>query len=98
MNDNQTPPAGGAPLARMYSYEDDELGDWADGLIKRLIELRDKTNPDKGSSAASGKDLAAFEALQCAGDLVKALAGWAIDHQIGLASHGLQFVPLADPA
>ncbi|GGH24521.1 hypothetical protein GCM10007036_30980 [Alsobacter metallidurans] len=62
-------------------------------LLERLDELEASTHPDKGI-AALGKDLAALQALQVAGELVQAVAGWAIDHQIGLAVSGLSFVPL----
>ena len=62
-------------------------------LLDRLRTLAAKTHPDGGPTSAKGKDFAAFEALQTAGDLVKALAGWALDHQAGLSMKGLQFVP-----
>jgi hypothetical protein len=61
------------------------------GLLKRLAELERKTCP---TEAPEGKDFAAFTALQYAGKLVQAVAGWAIDHQAGLAMKGLSFVPL----
>ena len=63
-------------------------------LLARLAELEKQTNPAGGDETAKGKDLAAFEALSFAGDLVGAVAGWAIDHQCGLAQSGLKFVPL----
>ena len=63
-------------------------------LVSRLLDLRARTDPASTEGTAKGKDLLAFEALCVAGDLVEALAGWAIDHQIGLASEGLAFVPL----
>jgi hypothetical protein len=43
---------------------------------------------------ATGKDLAAFQALVRAAWLVHYAAGWALDHQRGLAEKELQFVPL----
>jgi|SRR6516165_6603648 len=63
-------------------------------LIDRLMELERKTDPKNGMQSAKGKDLAAFCALKIAGQLVSALAGWALDHQAGLALEGLEFVPL----
>jgi hypothetical protein len=36
----------------------------------------------------------AFQALELAGELVRSVAGWALDHQYGLALHGLEFLPL----
>lgn len=62
-------------------------------LIDKLLELEHKTAPASGAEETKDKDFAAFKALQIAGGLVDALAGWAIDHQIGLALSGLKFVP-----
>jgi len=63
-------------------------------LIDRLRKLERKTHPEDGPQSAKGKDLAAFDALQAAGELVNALAGWALDHQAGLALKNLEFMPL----
>jgi len=63
-------------------------------LISQLAKLERQTDPAGGPDTAHQKDLAAFQALEFAGKLVDALAGWAIDHQIGLSIKGLQFVPL----
>jgi hypothetical protein len=63
-------------------------------LIDKLSELERKTNPEGGARTAERKDLAAFHALQTAGKLVNALAGWALDHQAGLALKNLKFLPL----
>ena len=63
-------------------------------LIDRLRELEIKTDPKGGAQSAKGKNLAASEALGIASNLVKVLAGWALDHQAGLALKGLR-VPLA---
>jgi hypothetical protein len=63
-------------------------------LIDKLSELERKTNPEGGARTAKRKDLAAFRALQTAGKLVNALAGWALDHQAGLALKKLRFLPL----
>jgi hypothetical protein len=63
-------------------------------LLGRLDELEKQTRPSGGSATSKSKDMAAFDALELAGELVACVAGWAIDHQIGLAAKGLQFVPL----
>ena len=63
-------------------------------LIDKLSELERTTNPEVGARTAKRKDLAAFRALQTAGKLVNALAGWALDHQAGLALKNLKFRPL----
>ena len=63
-------------------------------LLGRLDELEKQTRPSGGSPTSISKDMAAFDALELAGELVAAVAGWAIDHQIGLAAKGLEFVPL----
>jgi hypothetical protein len=63
-------------------------------LLKMLAELEAGSHPDKGELSANGKDLRAFEALRLSGELVDVVAGWAIDHQVGLALRGLAFVPL----
>jgi hypothetical protein len=66
-------------------------------LIERLDSLEKRTRPSGGEETEHGKDLAAFQALHFAGDLVRHVAGWAIDHQIGLATARLGFVPLGTP-
>jgi DNA-binding XRE family transcriptional regulator len=63
-------------------------------LLHRLDTLEARSHPNGGSNSAKGKDLAAFDALETAGELVRTIAGWAIDHQTGLALEGLSFVPL----
>ncbi|MGB6795122.1 MAG: hypothetical protein WBE48_00720, partial [Xanthobacteraceae bacterium] len=63
-------------------------------LIKTLGELEKKTRPSGGVKTERGKDLAAFQALKFAGYLVDAVAGWALDHQVGLALSRLEFLPL----
>jgi hypothetical protein len=69
-----------------------------DSLVKILLEqldgLEKKTRPSCGEETAAGKDYAAFHALHVAGDLIRYIAGWAIDHQIGLATKGMGFVAL----
>ena len=63
-------------------------------LLDQLAELQRLTDPAGGEKTAVKKDLNAFIALETAGNLVQAVAGWALDHQYGLALHGLEFVPL----
>jgi hypothetical protein len=63
-------------------------------LIDQLRELEIKTDPKGGAQSAKGKNLAASEALGIASNLVKVLAGWALDHEAGLALKGLKHVPL----
>jgi hypothetical protein len=63
-------------------------------LLGRLDGLEKQTRPSGGMGTSKAKDMAAFDALELAGELVASVAGWAIDHQIGLAAKGLQFVPL----
>jgi DNA-binding transcriptional regulator YiaG len=65
------------------------------GLIDQLRDLERKTDPKNGVKSAKGKNLAARDALKIAGDLVNALAGWALDHQAGLALKDLKSVPLS---
>ena len=63
-------------------------------LIDQLRDLERKTDPKDGARSAKGKNLAARDALKIAGDLVNALAGWALDHQAGLALKDLKSVKL----
>ena len=64
---------------------------YVSSLIKTLEELEEKTRPNGGAETELGKDLAAFQALKFARYLVDAVAGWALDHQIGLALSRLEF-------
>jgi hypothetical protein len=94
----------GLPVWPHRYHELPDSGDTATGrlidsshlvlLINRLDDLERETRPSSGSMTAEAKDLAAFRALRLAGDLTNFVAGWAIDHQVGLASEGLRFVPL----
>ncbi len=80
---------------RSSNYAKGELGGAAESMLSSLIKLRDSTDPADGATSEARKDLAAFDALMFAGTLVQATAQWAIDHQVGLALEGLDFVPLA---
>lgn len=62
------------------------------GVLDRLDKLEQQTRPD--TTDASLKDLKAFQALESASFLIEYIAGWALDHQMGLAMNELSFVPL----
>jgi hypothetical protein len=57
-------------------------------LLAALAELETATRPQDGAEAARGKDRKAVTALALVNHLVRAVAGWAIDHQLGLALRG----------
>lgn len=63
-------------------------------LLARLDDLEIGSRPSGGEVTAAGKDNEAFSALSIAGQLVRCVAGWAINHQIGLGSENLKYVPL----
>jgi hypothetical protein len=65
-----------------------------DALFEQLDAYEQRSQPSGGQETANGKDMRAFSALGCAGELVDEVAGWAIDHTIGLALNGLRWVPL----
>ena len=60
---------------------------------ERLAQLEIKTRPSQGEATAEDKDLRAQDALRLARKLVAAVAGWAIDHQVGLAFRELENLP-----
>jgi hypothetical protein len=66
-------------------------------LLERLAELERQTTPLAGEETAANKGRRAFIALETAGWIVRLTAGWAIDHQIGMAKRGLKFTPAATP-
>ena len=57
-------------------------------LLKQLAEAQAATDPALGEKSARDKDHRAFSALLCAGELVDAVAGWALDHVCGLSFEG----------
>jgi hypothetical protein len=63
------------------------------GLVDGLARLEMKTRPSQGNPTAKDKDLHVQDALSLARQLVAAVAGWAIDHQVGLAFHELENLP-----
>ncbi|MBO9186241.1 hypothetical protein ACQZ4Y_13385 [Rhizobium sp. L80/93] len=81
---------------RNYRHEVGEISEHAQNMIGQLVKLRDLTNPDSDANAA-GKDNFAFYALYKLGGVIKELASWAIDHQLGLAIHRKQFLPRGNP-
>ena len=86
-----------APSTDIYprpEWNQSERDKYVAGLIDRLNELERKTHPTLGAQSAKGKNRAASHALRIAGDLVNALAGWALDHQAGLALKDQEFVEL----
>ena len=76
-----------APNKDVYSRQrnESERDKYVAGLIDQLHDFERKTDPKLGARSAKGKNSAAIEALRIASDLVNALAGWALDHQAGLA-------------
>jgi DNA-binding transcriptional regulator YiaG len=75
-------PSSVYPRLKLNQSERDE---YVAHLIDQLRDLERKTDPKDGAQSAKGKDVAARDALKIAGDLVNSLAGWALDHQAGLA-------------
>ncbi len=65
-----------------------EIG-MAYSMLNRLEQLERETRPSGGDLTSKDKDLKSREAIFCAGYLIRLLAGWAIDHQQGLAMGGL---------
>jgi hypothetical protein len=62
----------------------DDLGPDLVRRLRRLVELKESTRPKRGP--AEGKNAKADEAITQAGLVFNVLAGWAIDHQIGVAT------------
>lgn len=60
-----------------------------DELIQMIDELYERSGPDGEPSSSFTKDDAASDALICGSMLFGAVAGWAVDHQIGLAVSNL---------
>jgi hypothetical protein len=57
-------------------------------LLEQLEALEKKTRPSGGDMTAHDKDQNATVALRLTGELVRAVAGWAIDHSIGVGIFG----------
>ena len=67
--------------------------DYLNHLIDRLLEIEAATDPSAQDDSAKDKDMKAFRASRIVAEIVDDLAGWAVDHQIGLAMNELKFVP-----
>ena len=59
-------------------------------IIDRLEQLEKETRPSGGAATSNDKDIKSREAIGWAGELIWHLAGWAVEHQQGLAIHGLK--------
>jgi hypothetical protein len=84
MNDRSWP-------RRFHENGDDRLLrdlDWACSIMDRLEKLERETRPSGGDETSKDKDLKSREAIFWAGCLMRVFAGWAIDHQQGLAMAG----------
>jgi hypothetical protein len=57
-------------------------------------ELRALDRAAHSGEGTIGKDARAARALAIAGEMVESLAGWAIDHQVGLAVNEVTYEPL----
>jgi hypothetical protein len=64
--------------------------DYAIQLINDVLELSDETHPKKGDASAAGKDEKAFLTLLRMRELAEKIAGWALNHQMGLGINGLR--------
>lgn len=72
-----------------FGYEPDrKVAD----ILTELRELAAQTDPALGSSSTVEKSLKARLALGLANNLVAIVAGWAIDHEVGLAKDGLRCI------
>jgi hypothetical protein len=79
---------------RRTTVRRDENDKYVRFFLQQISRLREETCPSRGKESAEGKDSKAREALRYAGDLVTAIAGWALDHEMGLALEGLPFFEL----
>jgi hypothetical protein len=59
-------------------------------IIDRLDVLERETRPSGGDATSNDKDFRSREAIAWAAHLILYLAGWAIDHQQGVAMRGLK--------
>jgi hypothetical protein len=66
---------------------------YVEALLDRLDAAARRTDPAKGSDSERGKDHEAFGALLVAGELVRAVAGWAIEHVYGLSLEEEKLLP-----
>ena len=70
--------------------------DRASAALSALDRIEADTDPrvHDANPTDKQKDSLAFQAVRTAAHIMKATAGWALDHQVGLASIGLDFVPI----
>jgi hypothetical protein len=64
------------------------------GMLDHLDRAEVMNRPSLGEHSAKAKDGDAFSALMFAAWLTEYAAGWALDHEIGLAINNRKFVPL----
>ena len=86
MNDRSWP-------RRFHENRDDGLLrdlNYTHSIMDRLEKLERETRPSGGDETSKDKDLKSQEAIFWAGRLIRVFAGWAIDHQQGLAIAGLE--------
>ena len=78
------------PHREPFSLIDGNTRELAIELVDDLLRFEQDTHPRNSivngriSGATAGKDESSRIALMVVNDLVRLLAGWAIDHQIGL--------------
>jgi hypothetical protein len=61
-------------------------------MLSRLDQLERQTDPRRADSE-NEKDAAAGQALKIASELAAYVAGWAVDHKVGLAIDGYGNIP-----
>lgn len=79
------------PERRTFQGADDEFRKLVTDQVARLFRLAECTDPELGTDPHR-KDAHAFEALRIMSWLCEVLAGWAADHEVGLAIEGRQFL------
>jgi DNA-binding transcriptional regulator YiaG len=79
------------PERRTFQGADTALKKLVADQIDRLFELAERTDPELGADPHR-KDARAFDALRAMSWLCEVLAGWAVDHGVGLALEGRQFL------
>jgi hypothetical protein len=87
------------PISRLArrAERDDSSASFSDDPVVRdmlvqLDQLERQTNP-RHPDSENDKDALANKALRIISDLTLYVAGWAMDHKIGLAAEGLGNIP-----
>jgi hypothetical protein len=75
---------------RIRTWSGEKVKAHASLLVEYLIQLASETDPQKGKPSEARKDHKAWIALVQLRELAETLAGWAIDHQVGLALNRLK--------